>query len=127
MLNEEKYFEVDDLLDEALKTDPEYKLSDNFADVLAEKMGRRFAWEQYIREFLIYLGAIIGLLAVPFTIQVVFFGANWQEWLRLIANNSSLLIGILFLVIFILFADRVLLRYFMHRSAGKLTSYNLPF
>lgn len=127
MLNEEKYFEVDDLLDEALKTDPEYKLSDNFADVLAEKMGRRFAWEQYIREFLIYLGAIIGLLAVPFTIQLVFFGANWQEWLRLIANNSSLLIGILFLVIFILFADRVLLRYFMHRSAGKLTSYNLPF
>ena len=127
MLNEEKYFEVDDLLDEALKTDPEYKLSDNFADVLAEKMGRRFAWEQYIREFLIYLGAIIGLLAVPFTIQVVFFGANWQEWLRLIANNSSVVIGILFLVIFILFADRVLLRYFMHRSAGKLTSYNLPF
>lgn len=127
MLNEEKYFEVDDLLDEALKTDPEYKLSDNFADVLAEKMGRRFAWEQYIREFLIYLGAIIGLLAVPFTIQLVFFGANWQEWLRLIANNSSLVIGILFLVIFILFADRVLLRYFMHRSAGKLASFNLPF
>ena len=127
MLNEEKYFEVDDLLDEALKTDPEFQLSDNFADVLAEKMGRRFAWEQYIREFLIYLGAIIGLLAVPFTIQLVFFGANWQEWLRLIANNSSVVIGILFLVIFILFADRVLLRYFMHRSAGKLTSYNLPF
>ena len=120
MLNEEKYFEVDDLLDEALKTDPEFQLSDNFADVLAEKMGRRFAWEQYIREFLIYLGAIIGLLTVPFTIQLVFFGANWQEWLRLIANNSSVVIGILFLVIFILFADRVLLRYFMHRSAGKL-------
>jgi hypothetical protein len=122
MLNEEKYFEVDELLDEALKTDPEFKLSDNFADLLAEKMGRRFAWEQYIREFLIYLGAIIGLLAVPFTIQLVFFGANWQEWLRLIANNISLVSGILFLVIFILFADRVLLRYFMHRSLGKLAS-----
>ena len=122
MLNEEKYFEVDELLDEALKTDPEFKLSDNFADLLAEKMGRRFAWEQYIREFLIYLGAIIGLLAVPFTIRLIFFGANWQEWLRLIANNISLFSGILFLVIFILFADRVLLRYFMHRSLGKLAS-----
>ncbi|MDO8951258.1 MAG: hypothetical protein Q7U86_01470 [Draconibacterium sp.] len=122
MLNEEKYFEVDELLDEALKTDPEFKLSDNFADILAEKMGRRFAWEQYIREFLIYLGAIIGLLAVPFTIRLVFFGANWQEWLRLITNNISLVSGILFLVIFILFADRVLLRYFMHRSLGKLAS-----
>jgi hypothetical protein len=122
MLNEDKYFEVDDLLDEALKTDPEFKLSDNFADIVAEKMGRKFAWEQYIREFLIYLGAIISLLAVPVTIQFIFFGAAWQEWLRLINNNISLLGGILFLVIFILFADRVLLRYFMHRSLGKLAS-----
>ena len=120
MLNEDKYIEVDELLDEALKTDPEFKLSDNFADLLVEKMGRRFAWEQYIREFLIYLGAIVGLLAVPVTIQFIFFGANWQEWLRLITNNISLVSGILFLVIFILFTDRVLLRYFMHRSVGKL-------
>ena len=122
MLNEDKYFEVDDLLDEALKTDPEFKLADNFADIVAEKMGRKFALEQYIREFLIYLGAIIGLLAVPVTIQFIFFGAVWQEWFGLITNNISLLSGILFLVIFILFADRVLLRYFMHRSVGKLAS-----
>ena len=120
MLNEEKYFEADELLDEALKTDPQFVLSDNFADVLAEKMGRRFAWEQYLREFLIYLGAILGLLAVPVTIRLIFFGANWQEWLRLLTNNISLVGGILFLVIFILFADRVLLRYFMHRSSAGL-------
>jgi hypothetical protein len=118
MYNEEKYFDTEKLLDEALKAEPEFTLPDNFADMLAAKMERKFAWEQYIREFLIYLGAIIGLLAVPFTIQLVFFGANWQEWLRLITNNISLVSGILFLVIFILFADRVLLRYFMHRSAA---------
>ena len=120
MYNEEKYFEADEVLDEALKTDPQFILSDNFADVLAEKIGRRFAWEQYLREFLIYLGAILGLLAVPVTIRLIFFGANWQEWLRLLTNNISLVGGILFLVIFILFADRVLLRYFMHRSSAGL-------
>jgi hypothetical protein len=119
MYNEEKYFDTEKLLDEALKTEPDLALPDNFADMLASKMGRRFAWEQYIREFLIYLGAIIGLLAVPVAIRFIFFGANWHEWLRLIANNISLIGGIMFLVIFILFTDRVLLRYFMHRSATE--------
>ena len=118
MLNEEKYFEVDDLLDEALKTDPEFQLSDNFADVLAEKMGRRFAWEQYIREFLIYLGTILGLLTVPVAIQFILFDAKLQEWLQLVDNNISLVTGVMFLVLFVLFADRVLLRYFMFRSSA---------
>jgi hypothetical protein len=120
MYNEDKYFDTEKLLNEALKTEPGYRLSDNFADMVAAKMERKFAWEQYFREFLIYLGAIIGLLAVPVAIQFIFFGANWQEWFRLIANNISLIGGIMFLVIFILFTDRVLLRYFMHRSTTEL-------
>jgi hypothetical protein len=117
MYNDEKYFDTEKLLDEALKTEPQYILSDNFADLLAEKMERKFAWQQYIREFLIYLGAIIGLLAVPLTIQLVLFNASWQEWLGLVIGNISLVGGIMFLVMFILFADRVLLRYFMFRSS----------
>jgi len=117
MLNEEKYFESDELLDEALKTDPQFILSDNFADVLAEKMGRRFAWEQYIKEFLIYLAAIVGLAGVTVGIQFVWFDASWREWLQLLTNNISMVGGIVFLVMFVLFADRVLLRYFMFRSS----------
>jgi len=117
MLNEEKYFESDELLDEALKTDPQFVLSDNFADVLAEKMGRRFVWEQYIKEFLIYLAAIVGLVGVTAGIQFVWFDASWREWLQLLTNNISMVGGIVFLVMFVLFADRVLLRYFMFRSS----------
>jgi len=116
MYNEDKYFEPEKLLDEALKAEPGFALPDNFADLVAAKMERKFAWEQYIREFLIYIGAIIGLLAVPVTIQFIYFGAVWQEWFRLITNNIALIGGIMFLVIFIMFADRVLLRYFLHRS-----------
>jgi len=116
MYNEDKYFEPEKLLDEALKAEPGFALPDNFADLVATKMERKFAWEQYIREFLIYVGAIIGLLAVPVVIQFIFFGANLQEWLRLFVSNLSLVGGIMFLLVFILFADRVLLRYFMHRS-----------
>lgn len=120
MYNEEKYFDTEKLLDEALKTEPEFMLSDNFTNLLVEKIERRFAWQQYFREFMIYLGAIAGLLAVPVAIQFIFFNANWQEWIQLLLNNISLIGGILFLLVFILFADRVLLRYFMHRSSTGL-------
>lgn len=119
MYSEDKYFETGKLLDEALKAEPGFVLPDNFADILAAKMERKFAWEQYIREFLIYLGTIVGLLAVPAIIQFIFFDAKWQNWWLFLTDNISLAGGFFFLVIFILFADRVLLRYFMHLSTGK--------
>lgn len=120
MYNEEKYFDTEKLLDEVLKTEPEFTLSDNFANMLVEKIERKFAWQQYLREFLIYLGAITGLLAVPVAIQFIFFDANLHEWFRILTSNISLVGGVLFLLVFILFTDRVLLRYFMHKSSAGL-------
>lgn len=116
MYNREKYIDTDNLLDEVLKTDPQFDLSDNFADLLVEKMSRKFAWRQYFNEFLIYLAAIFGFVAVSVAIQFVFFGAELQPWLQFIAQNVSLVLGINILVVFVLFADRVLLRYFMYKS-----------
>lgn len=116
MYKEKKYFDPDKLIDEALKTEPQFILSENFADMLAEKMSRKFAWQQYFAEFFIYLAAIVGLVAVSVGIQFVWFGAQWQEWLQFIARNISLIAGINFLLVFVLFTDKVLLRYFMHRS-----------
>jgi membrane protein YdbS with pleckstrin-like domain len=123
MFSEEKYFDMDKLVDEALKTEPQFKLSDNFADIVAEKVSRKFAWQQYLREFLIYLGAITGLLAIPVIFQFVLFDASWQYWMQVVTANIPLLTGIIFLLVFILFADRVLLRYFMHRSSSKQILY----
>jgi len=121
MYNEEKYFDTEKLLDEALKTEPEFMLSDNFANLLVQKIERKFAWEQYLREFLIYLGTILGLLAVPVAIQFILFDAKIKEWLQLVTNNISLVAGVMFLLVFVLFADRVLLRFFMFRSsAGRI-------
>ena len=116
MYNKEKYFDTDKLLDEVLKTDPQFVLSDKFADVLAEKMSRKFAWKQYLNEFLIYLAAIFGFVAVSVTIQFVWFGAEWKPWIEFIAQNISLILGIHILVVFILFTDKVLLRYYMRKS-----------
>ncbi len=117
MYNKEKYFDTDKLLDEVLKADPQFELSDKFADLLAEKMSRKFAWKQYFNEFLIYLAAIFGFVAVSVGIQFLFFGAEWKQWLQFVLQNITLILGVNILVVFILFADRVLLRYFMRKSA----------
>ena len=119
MYNEEKFPDTDKLLNEALKTEPGFMLPDNFAGLMAKKMERKFAWNLYFKEFLIYLGAIVGLLAVPVGIQFIFFTTKLKQWSVIITENYPVIGGIFFLVIFILFADRVLLRYFMYRSVSE--------
>lgn len=116
MLNEEKHFSTDGLLDEVLKTDLPFSLSDNFAELIAKKVERRFVWEQYIKEFLIYLSVIAILALVWGVTTFIWKSADWKVWLDFLIANASLIIGINFLATFILFADRVLLRYFMFKA-----------
>ena len=101
MCNKENYIDTDKLLNEALKTEPGLMLSENFADVMAKKMERKFAWDMYLKEFLIYLGAIVGLMAVPVGIQLIFFTTELKLWTVIITENYPVIGGIFFLVIFI--------------------------
>lgn len=119
MQKDEKNILVENWLDEALKTSPEFALSENFADKVTAKVSRRFAWEQYINEFLVYLGTIVGVLAVSVAMAFIWLGADWQEWQNFLVNNLTLIAGINVLGLFILFADRVLLRYFFFRFSGQ--------
>jgi hypothetical protein len=116
MLNEEKYFETDKLVDEVLKMDLPFSLSDNFAELIAKKVERRFVWEQYLKEFLIYLGVIAGIGLAWGITTFIWKSADWKVWLDFLIANAGLILGINFLAIFILFADRVLLRYFMFKA-----------
>lgn len=122
MFSEEKYFDTEKLVDEVLKTQPQFILSENFADVVAEKMSRKYAWKQYVVEFLIYFGAIVGLITVSVAIQFVWFGAQLNEWMQFAASNIFWISGILILMLFILFADKVLLRYFFTGRQKKSIS-----
>jgi len=118
MHNNNSHIDIDKLLDDALKSDPGFDLSVDFADKLAERVSRRFAWQQYIKEFAIYLGVVVGILVVMMTVQIFVVGADWHRWLSFISKNLSLVIGTNILLVFILFADRVLLQYFMFRASG---------
>ncbi|MFV0591249.1 MAG: hypothetical protein ACK5M7_07685 [Draconibacterium sp.] len=115
MLNEKKSFDSEQLLTEAFREEPDFVLSDNFAELVADKMGRRFAWNQYIREFFIYLAAILGILIVSAGTALIWYDTDWEKWWNLLLANISWVAIINVLLVFILFADRVLLRYFSYK------------
>jgi hypothetical protein len=105
--------------DEVLKTPPQFTLSDNFAEQVAVKAGKRFAWEQYFREYLLYLGVIAGILIISAGMSYFWLESNWIRWLELLNSNSAAIIGAVFLLLFVLFADKVLLRYFLNTSSRE--------
>lgn len=110
---------TEDFVLNALKQDPGFSLPDNFADMLAEKVGRQFAWAQYLREFLIYLAVLVGISGVVAVMALIWFQNDWKNWFDFLVSNIWMVAGINILSVFILFADRVLLRYFLYRSELK--------
>lgn len=122
MLKDENNIQLDKLTDESLKTPPQFSLSNDFAGSVAFKAARRFMWEQYFGEFLVYFGVVFGILAITGGVAFFWLEASWAEWLNLITANVWLVGGISFTLLFILFADKVLLRYFYYRySNNKIT------
>ncbi|HKL33876.1 MAG TPA: hypothetical protein VJ919_15150 [Tangfeifania sp.] len=119
MHNEKEYNNPDNWLDEALKSEPGFHLSSDFAERVAKQAVRRFAWNQYFREFLIYLAAFLGIVVLSAGMSFIWLSANWKEWLQFVTDNFALVAGLNFLGVFILFADRVLLRYFFYKFSNQ--------
>ncbi len=120
MRKKENINDVEKLIDEALKAEPGFLLSDDFADLVAQKMSRKFAWQQYLHEFLIYLGVFVGAGVVWAAMSFIFFGADWHVWLDFAVSNAAIILGINIIGVFVLFADRVLLRYFLFRAETEV-------
>lgn len=119
MWKDKKHTTLDELLDEVLTTEPEYLLPDGFADKLARKAGQRFALEQYFREFLIYLGVLLGIAAISAGLAFIWFRTNVPAWLDFLTAHISWVAGINVLIVFVLLADKVLLPYLFYRSSLK--------
>ncbi len=119
MPNKRIYKDAENILDEVLKSEPKYSLPDNFAEELAIKVSRTFAWEGYLKEFLIYLAVIVGILIVSAVIAFIWFAADIEVWKDFLMSNIPWVAGINILVLFVLFTDRVLLRYMFYKVSLK--------
>ena len=121
MTKKENSFDTDKLMREVLETDPGFTLPDNFAENIAKKIEPRFAWQQYFKEFLIYLGVLLGIAGLVTGMSFLWFGLKLDVAISYLQTNIPFIAGLSILIVFILFADRVLLRYFLYRSSDEIS------
>ncbi len=120
MQNMDKNTELEFLLDDALKTEPDFILSDGFADKVTAKVSRSFAWNQYLKEFLYYLAVLVGIVGVLAAMAFIWYKSSIENWITFILSNISWVVGVNVLLVFILFTDRVLLRYFFYKNSSEI-------
>ena len=111
---------TDQIIRDVLKSAPvDLSLSDGFADMVTLKVREKMAWEQYMKEFLIYLGTVIGIVSTPLIVIYFYDPEFWGEVKSTFLSNPGIVTGIAIILIFILFTDRFLLRYFLSaKEAG---------
>lgn len=112
MSKQEQHFNMDNWVEKSLKSEPAFTLPDDFADKMALRIEKRLALNQYIKEFLIYAGVLAGLSVIAGLLGYFLIADTWARWISLLLPNIEIAAGIAVIVLFILFADRVLLRYF---------------
>jgi hypothetical protein len=112
MSNQIENNRTDRFVEQILRSEPEFSLSDNFADKMSIKFERHVSLQNYLREFLIYLFAGIGLAGAAIAMFFFLMSDIWAKLVKWAGANLVELAGIALLLIFILFADRVMIRYF---------------
>lgn len=120
MLENEKH--TDNMLNDAFKMEPRFNLPDGFAEIVAAKVGKRMVLNQYLKEFLIFSVAIAGIIAIAVGIMFFFNAKTWFSWVDILKSNLVVVLGIIFISLFILFTDKVLLRYFHHQVSTRKIS-----
>jgi hypothetical protein len=101
-------FENDRLLDKLLKDEPDYFLSDDFADNLVKKIRIRQSVKQNMMEYLTILGAVVGIL-VAFGGTYYFLNRETFMVIKSFVFNGYTPIAVV-IVLFVFFMDKVMLR-----------------
>ena len=111
----EQMSELDRLIQEAMKEQPEYELSLSFTDTLLEKVEKRLWWQEVLQAFAMKTAIVVGTLFIIFVILVLPSQDTSNPFLTLLLDNWKLVTGICVLILFTFFSDQVLLKYFNFR------------
>ena len=100
--------ENDQLLDKLLKEEPEYFLSEDFADKLVKKIEIHQSVKQNAIEFLTILGVV---MAIAITFGGIYYFLNKEDFLALTSFLSNgYTPAVVVIAMFILFMDKFMLR-----------------
>jgi len=107
--------ELDQMVDKSVGTEPDFQLPADFASKVVIRIVRHEQWKTDLMEYLYLTGILAFLLAI---VSGTYYWVNKAFILRVfntISENFIPVILIAFLVNFIIFADRVLLRLLFSR------------
>jgi hypothetical protein len=102
--------ELDQLIGKSVGTEPDFQLPADFASKVVFRIVRHEQWKSDLMEYLYLTGILAFLLAI---VSGTYYWVDKEFVLRVfntISENLIPVILIAFLINFILFADRVLLR-----------------
>jgi len=107
--------ELDRIIEESIGAEPDFKLRDDFAQRITTELVRRSQWKADLYEYL-YITAFLIMLMSVVTLVYYFIDKNLLTQIFTFISDNSLQVAFgLFVLNFILFADRVLLRFLFNR------------
>ncbi len=101
--------ELDYIIEESYRTEPDFRLPADFARRLTLSVTRREQWKTDFREYLYLTTILISLLAVATVTYYLIDKDIVIRFFSFITQNAVTAVFIVFILNFILFADRVLL------------------
>lgn len=107
--------ELDQIIEKSFRTEFDFQLSVDFAQKVTSQVIRREQWKTDLREYLSLLGLLLSLLAVVSGFYYFVDQAFVINAFAFISENIIPVISIVFILNFIWFADRVLLRLLFSR------------
>jgi len=102
--------ELDQIIEKSFRAETEFQLPANFAQKMAFNVARREQWKTDLREYLYLTGVLLLLIAVVSGFYYFVDKAFVLQAFTLLSQNLIPVVLIVFLLNFIWFTDRVLLR-----------------
>lgn len=107
--------ELDIIIEKSLKSSEEFHLPADFAQKVTIAVVRHEQWKNDLKEYFSILGIIISLLAVAAGLYYYLNKGIIGYMTTFILENLIQVIGVIFILNFILLADRVLLPLLFNR------------
>jgi len=102
--------DFDKFVTEALKEEPAYFLPTNFAERMAEKVQHKLIWKSSLWEYLMVAFLLVGIAVLIFAAYYFVNKESFSQIQSFMTKNTVGILSLVFIVNFILFADKVILR-----------------
>ena len=107
--------ELDYIIEESFRMEPDFRLPADFARRLTLSVSRREQWKTDVREYLYLTAVLISLLAVATVTYYLIDKEIVIRFFSFITQNTLNVVFIVLMLNFIWFADRVLLPLLFNR------------